>query len=131
MDLGWEFTAILAGILSLPLLGFVAGTLIGGRRFLRSALWVVVAAYAWFGTGMTIAIMRPSAGWHSLAEHMNCASLVAYPILGVWFLVSGICLHRAKCLHAGKTCLHCGYDLRGQIIPRCPECGQAVGERPS
>jgi hypothetical protein len=21
-------------------------------------------------------------------------------------------------------CLHCGYDLRGQIEPRCPECGK-------
>ena len=21
-------------------------------------------------------------------------------------------------------CLHCGYDLRGQIEPRCPECGR-------
>ena len=21
-------------------------------------------------------------------------------------------------------CLHCGYDLQGQTIPRCPECGQ-------
>ncbi|MGD8453252.1 MAG: hypothetical protein PVJ57_15655 [Phycisphaerae bacterium] len=22
------------------------------------------------------------------------------------------------------VCLHCGYDLRGQTAPRCPECGQ-------
>jgi len=22
------------------------------------------------------------------------------------------------------VCLHCGYDLRGQLDPRCPECGQ-------
>jgi len=22
-------------------------------------------------------------------------------------------------------CLHCGYDLRGQTEPRCPECGTA------
>jgi predicted RNA-binding Zn-ribbon protein involved in translation (DUF1610 family) len=22
------------------------------------------------------------------------------------------------------VCLHCGYDLRGQVDPRCPECGQ-------
>ncbi len=22
-------------------------------------------------------------------------------------------------------CLHCGYDLRGQTEPRCPECGKA------
>jgi hypothetical protein len=22
------------------------------------------------------------------------------------------------------VCLHCGYDLRGQTDPRCPECGR-------
>lgn len=22
-----------------------------------------------------------------------------------------------------RVCLHCGYDLRGQVNPRCPECG--------
>jgi hypothetical protein len=21
-------------------------------------------------------------------------------------------------------CIHCGYDLRGQTVPRCPECGR-------
>ncbi len=24
-------------------------------------------------------------------------------------------------------CLHCGYDLRGLSIPRCPECGTLKG----
>jgi hypothetical protein len=22
------------------------------------------------------------------------------------------------------TCVGCGYDLRGQVVPRCPECGE-------
>jgi len=26
------------------------------------------------------------------------------------------------------TCSHCGYDLRGQKTPRCPECGKAFEE---
>jgi uncharacterized paraquat-inducible protein A len=25
-----------------------------------------------------------------------------------------------------QLCLHCGYDLRGQVSPRCPECGRAA-----
>ena len=25
-------------------------------------------------------------------------------------------------------CLHCGYDLRGQNVPRCPECGVGFDE---
>lgn len=27
------------------------------------------------------------------------------------------------------VCLHCGYNLRGQTEPRCPECGQAFDLR--
>ena len=32
-----------------------------------------------------------------------------------------------RCLHSIGVllCLHCGYDLRGQTEPRCPECGRA------
>jgi hypothetical protein len=131
MDLGWEFTAILIVVLSVPLMGFVIGIVIGGRRFLRRELWLVVAAYAWFGLWMLIAYLRPSETVYSVAEHMNCASLVAYPALGIWFIVNGIRLQQAKWLHANKVCLHCGYDLRGQTIARCPECGQPMMRRPS
>lgn len=27
-----------------------------------------------------------------------------------------------------RICLHCGYDLRGQTEPRCPECGRPFSE---
>lgn len=27
-------------------------------------------------------------------------------------------------------CIHCGYDLRGQTEPRCPECGHAFERTP-
>ena len=27
------------------------------------------------------------------------------------------------------VCLDCGYDLRGQLQPRCPECGQGFEDR--
>lgn len=29
---------------------------------------------------------------------------------------------------AWLKCAHCGFDLRGQIEPRCPECGQPLNE---
>lgn len=33
---------------------------------------------------------------------------------------------REQLLDAGvPVCLACGYDLRGQVEPRCPECGRA------
>ena len=32
---------------------------------------------------------------------------------------------RERLLELGiPVCLHCGYDLRGQTVPRCPECGR-------
>jgi hypothetical protein len=32
---------------------------------------------------------------------------------------------RARLSELGiPTCLHCGYDLRGQTVPRCSECGK-------
>ncbi len=35
--------------------------------------------------------------------------------------------HLRKCLvaHGVPVCIPCGYDLRGQTEPRCPECGAA------
>lgn len=30
-----------------------------------------------------------------------------------------------------KICLHCGYDLRGQVILRCPECGTTCDQNQS
>ena len=132
MDLGWELAAILIVVLSLPLMGYVVGTVIGGRRFLRRELWLVVAAaYLWFCVWYALAVIRPSEFWHSLAEHVTSISLMAYPVIGLWYVVNGVLLQHAKWLHATKTCMHCGYDLRGQTIARCPECGQPVTKPPS
>jgi hypothetical protein len=55
---------------------------------------------------------------------------VAMPLLAlaVWapvFLV----LERARVLErCGLRCKTCGYDLRGQVTPRCPECGRDLEE---
>ncbi len=53
-----------------------------------------------------------------------------FPVLMVgqfWLWRGHIRSHvRQKLLEAGvPVCLSCGYDLRGQVEPRCPECGQA------
>jgi hypothetical protein len=37
---------------------------------------------------------------------------------------------RIRLINLGvPICLHCGYDLRGQTVPRCPECGKPFNRR--
>ena len=37
---------------------------------------------------------------------------------------------RRQLIDIGKpVCLICGYDLRGQTVPRCPECGTGFDEK--
>ena len=53
-----------------------------------------------------------------------------FPVLMVgqfWFWRHHIRKHvRQRLLEAGvPVCQTCGYDLRGQVDPRCPECGAA------
>ena len=40
-----------------------------------------------------------------------------------------VCLDRAAVIErVGLHCQGCGYDLQGQVIPRCPECGRALSD---
>lgn len=57
-----------------------------------------------------------------------CATAVGAALaslLTLWLVRRRIARNmRAELLKRGKpTCLSCGYDLRGQQDPRCPECG--------
>ena len=63
-----------------------------------------------------------------LLVHLGTAALVG---IALWFV---LWLHRRDAQHELRLylrelgipiCLHCGYDLRGQTVPRCPECGRA------
>jgi hypothetical protein len=67
---------------------------------------------------------------------MNLPSSVKYMIFGAivgWLLVAGALWFGRKTIQRSlrrqlneaelPTCMKCGYDLRGQIEPRCPECG--------
>jgi hypothetical protein len=45
----------------------------------------------------------------------------------VWVIYRGYARHRLREVLVAlgvPICLHCGYDLRGQTVPRCPECGR-------
>ncbi len=63
-------------------------------------------------------------------DWVTCVSAVLF---GVAFALSWVWLRRdeiqrdlrGQLLDIGvPICLECGYDLRGQVEPRCPECGQ-------
>ena len=58
------------------------------------------------------------------------------PMATTVVIVSGVCLWGLICWHswwsarrAAPTddCLHCGYNLTGNVSRRCPECGREVG----
>ncbi|MHC4797878.1 MAG: hypothetical protein ACYTF1_14640 [Planctomycetota bacterium] len=38
-------------------------------------------------------------------------------------------LRQELCKRGIPICIKCGYDLRGQTEPRCPECGQEFDEK--
>lgn len=58
------------------------------------------------------------------------------PMATTVVIVSGVCLWGLICWHswwsarrAAPTddCLHCGYNLTGNVSGRCPECGREAG----
>jgi hypothetical protein len=50
---------------------------------------------------------------------------VALPVAFILWLPWFLLLERVAVLERrGFRCRQCGYDLRGQTVPRCPECGQ-------
>lgn len=53
------------------------------------------------------------------------------PILMFLILPSHAILHSLRRLRRSEEgqCVHCGYDLRGQAEPRCPECGKSFDEK--
>lgn len=60
-----------------------------------------------------------------MAQFAGGGLLVALPAILVIWVPYFLLLDRAVVLEErGLRCKQCGYDLRGQIAPRCPECGR-------
>lgn len=63
-----------------------------------------------------------------------CAAVTALGVLSavvgvVWYGCSRVVrrhLRVALWAEGRRICTRCGYDLRGQVVPRCPECGQSL-----
>jgi RNA polymerase subunit RPABC4/transcription elongation factor Spt4 len=55
------------------------------------------------------------------------SALVAIPVflaIGLYLLAATIPKHPVRM----RACVKCGYDLRGQETPRCPECSTPIEE---
>ena len=70
--------------------------------------------------GVPLAIFLTRSGWNDL---------IAAPTMLIVWLPFFLLLDRATVLERGGfRCQQCGYDLRGQALPRCPECGRQFDE---
>lgn len=49
--------------------------------------------------------------------------LFVYGIGRIWRRPMQQCLRQELNKRGIPICMKCGYDLRGQVEPRCPECG--------
>jgi hypothetical protein len=75
-------------------------------------------------------------GWlvaSRLAMHVAIAASTAVAVsIGVVILYRkhlGLECRKLLAKAGIPICAHCGYDLRGQTVPRCPECGREFDER--
>ncbi|MBN2446961.1 MAG: hypothetical protein JXO22_09560 [Phycisphaerae bacterium] len=74
---------------------------------------------------MLLASMMMLALW---AGHMGRGGSEILVLIAVvaWIPVF-VCLDRAAVIERGGLhCQGCGYDLHGQVTPRCPECGREL-----
>ncbi len=72
------------------------------------------------------------AGWASRRFPTVADTPVMIGVFVTVLVVHFLFFERARLIErTGFRCQRCGYDLQGQVEPRCPECGRAfdVGER--
>lgn len=95
--------------------------------FIHGTLLVAVATRWMFW----LIHFRRYASYRSVIQQWNTSDMVdvAVPVFWVLWLVTVILLNRhvkLKLLREQGCCVHCAYDLRGNVSGVCPECGNAV-----
>lgn len=72
------------------------------------------------------------AGWASRRFPTVADTPVMLGVFAAVLVIHFLCFERARLIErCGFRCQSCGYDLQGQVEPRCPECGREfdAGER--
>jgi hypothetical protein len=68
--------------------------------------------------------------FRSAAVLMMVGGIVALPVGIVTIVLAPFAWRRGNATtdrSAERTCMRCGYDMRGLPVPRCPECGCLYG----
>jgi len=102
--------------------GFVAS----GRVWVSFLIFfLITSAYIW-GVQDQLVELHPVVRRIALSLVVILASGTA-----IWFVRPLVrrSLREQLVAKGVPICVRCGYDLRGQIEPRCPECGSAFDER--
>ena len=86
----------------------------------------------WCDTPVVTTTYRPEDGsWVTQTSaaytpfHLRAPLCLPAAVLGVYPLWQLALWNRKIRRRRGGLCVYCGYDLRGLVEPRCPECGMA------
>ena len=101
------------------------------RQLMKSPrFWLVLFVYT-IGVGVFVAlIMISMRQWFRVPMNLFIAVVVVVTggsgTVGITWFLRNRCrryLREQLVARGVPICLKCGYDLRGQVAPRCPECG--------
>ncbi len=116
----WLFGALAGAMYATPV-GFVIGA-IAGLRDWRSRCVLIACSCQFLGaltSGFGFAYFTNS-GPPDWAFHGSIAGAI------VGMIAAEAVRHAGKRLRYPLACAGCGYDLRGNVTPVCPECGEGV-----
>ena len=98
-----------------------------GPRSSRLWLWLLLFLMA---AGGLIAVAPQITSLHPIAGRLWPSLIV--PLMATWMWFCRSVVRRRLCeqlvAKGVPICIKCGYDLRGQNVPRCPECGTPFDE---
>lgn len=103
----------------------------GLRAWIVAILWLLLFAFGGLFVNVLDVVFRGLLPGITPLASKICSGVAFLGILvgGGWFLLwllrgrirQSLRLSLVAC--GVPVCLHCSYDVRGQIEPRCPECG--------
>jgi hypothetical protein len=90
------------------------------QQIIGTALWLVIFALAWQGLQVGGSLL----GGLIVPTVLAVAAIVIHQRLILGSAPFRRCLREQLVARGVPICVGCGYDLRGQVEPRCSECGE-------